>query len=140
MIIIIINVFVSSSDYDSEHQEFFVDALCPFVGFIDFSYTLQSQKVDHTFSLKDLIVFALENLSNKYRAICVASATIIKQLTRGLIKFDQEILVQRNSEDQTGENDDDENLENYRWHNLDTFRETLENYQEVIREYVEDFK
>lgn len=114
--------------------------MCPFVGSIDFSYTLQSQKVDHTFSLKDLIAFALENLSNKCRGVCVTSATILKQLTRGLIKFDQDVLIQRNSEDDSGKNDDGDIMENNHWHILDTFRETLENYQEVIRDYVEDFK
>lgn len=132
--------FSSPTDYESKHQEFFVEALCPFVGSIDFSYTLQSRKVDHTFSLADLITFALENLSNKYRGVCVTSASILKQLARGLIKFDQEVLVQRNSEDDTGKNDDAENMDNNRWHILDSFRETLENYQEVMQDFIEDFK
>lgn len=132
--------FFSFTDYESKHHECFVDALCPFVGSIDFSYTLQSQKVDLTFSLKDLIAFALGNLSNKYRGICTTSATILKQLTLGLIKFDQDVLLIRNSEDDTGKNDDDENMDNNRWHILDTFRDTLENYQEVMREFIEDFR
>jgi hypothetical protein len=127
-------------DYESKHQECFVDALCPQVSSIDFSYTIQSRKVDHTFSLSDLIDFALANLSNKYRGICVTSATIIKQLTRGLIKFDQDILVQRNSEDDTGKNDDAENILNHQWHILNTFKTTLENFQDVMKEFVEDFK
>lgn len=131
---------MSLADYESKHQEFFVDTLCRFVGFIDFAYTLQAQKVDHTFSLKDLIAFALENLSNKYRGICITAATILKQLTVGLIRIDQGALVQRNSEDVAGKNDDDENMENNRWHILDTFRETMENYQDVISEFVEDFQ
>lgn len=132
--------FAPLADYDSKHQECFVDVLCPHISSIDFSYTLQAQKVDHTFSLKDLIAFALENLSNKYRGICITAATILKQLTPGLIRFDQDVLVQRNSEDDTGKNDDVENIENNRWHILDTFRVTLENYQEVIKEFIEDFK
>jgi hypothetical protein len=132
--------FSSRTDYESKHQECFVDVLCPFVGSIDFSYTLQAQKVDHTFSLKDLIAFALGKLSNKYRGICTTAATILKQLTVGLIKFDQDVLLIRNSEDDTGRNDDDENMDNNHWHILDTFRETLENYQEVMREFIEDFR
>lgn len=114
--------------------------LCPFVDSIDFSYTLQSQKVDSTFSLKDLIAFALENLSNKSRGVCITSATILKQLTKGLVKFDQDALVQRNSEDYTGKNDDGDNMANNRWHILDSYRATLETYQEVIKDYIEDFR
>jgi hypothetical protein len=107
---------------------------------MDFSYVLQQQRVDHTFSLKDLIGFALENISNKCRGVCVTSARILKQLTRGLIKYDLDALIQRNSEDDTGKNEDGDIMENNRWHVLDTFRETLENYQEVIGDYIEDFK
>jgi hypothetical protein len=70
----------------------------------------------------------------------VTSATILKQLTPGLIRFDQDVLIQRNSEDETGKNDDGEIMENNRWHILDTFRDTMENYQEVIKDYIEDFK
>lgn len=132
--------FFLSLDYESKHQECFVDTICPYVSSIDFSYTLQAQKVDHTFTLKDLIAFALGNLSNKYRGICITSATIIKQLTLGLIKFDQDVLLVRNNEDYTGKNDDNENMDNNHWHILDTFRETLTNYQSVIKEYIEDFR
>lgn len=70
----------------------------------------------------------------------MASATILKKLTRGILAFDNEILLQRNSEDDTGKNIDDGNIENNRWHFLDTFRETLEYYNEVIKEFIEDFK
>lgn len=98
------------------------------------------QRVDPTFSLNDLIAFALKNLSNNYRGICITSATILKQLTPGLIKHDQELNIQRNSEDITSKNDDNENMENNRWHSLDRFRETLENYQDVMSSFVEDFR
>lgn len=103
-------------------------------------YTLQSQKVDHTFSLEDLIAFALKNLSNKYRGICITSATIIKQLTRGLIKMDLDVLLQRNNTDVTGKNDNEEDMDNNRWHSLDMFRETLETFREVMNDFIEDFK
>lgn len=130
----------SSTDYESKHHEYFIDALCPSVAFIDFSYTLQSQKVDLTYSLKDLISFAITNISNKHREICVTSSKILKQLTRGLIKFDQEVLLQRESEDYSGKSTDDSDLENNRWHILDTLTLTLENYQEVMKEFIDDFK
>lgn len=101
---------------------------------------IYSQKVDLTFSLSDLIAFALKNLSNKYRGTCVTSATILKQLTPGLIKHDKELNIQRNSEDVTSKNDDNTNMENNRWHSLDRFRETLENYQDVMSTFIEDFR
>jgi hypothetical protein len=130
------------ADYSSKHQEVFVDALCPHVEYIDFSYALLSRKIDQTFSLNDLIEFALENLSSKNRGISVTAATIIRQLTRGLIKIDQEILIQRNSEDNLGANteDDEDDMDNNKWHILETFRDTLENYEEIIRELIEDFR
>lgn len=130
---------ISFTDYDSKHQEYFVDCICQYVGAIDFSYTLQAKKVDSTLSLNDLIAFALENLSNKYRGICITAATIVKQLTAGLIKIDMEALVQRNSDDFMGKMDDDEDMANSQWHVLETFKETLKNYQEVIRMFIEDF-
>lgn len=96
--------------------------------------------MDHTFSLKDLIAFALRNLSNKYRGVCITSSTILKQLTRGLIKFDLDVLAQRNCADATGKNDDEENMDNNRWHTLDMFREVVEDYREIMTSFIEDFK
>lgn len=134
-----LNIFCLLAD-GSKCQEYFIDALCPVIGSIDFSYTLQSQKVDQTFSLQDLIAFALENLSNKQHGTCVIAATILRQLTNGLIRLDKDVLAQRNSEDFTGKNDDVEIAENNRWHILDTFRITLEQYQTVMKDFLEGFR
>lgn len=117
--------------------------MCPHVEFIDFSYVLQGKKIDASFSLDDLIRFALENLSNKLRGISITSATIIRQLTKGLIKLDQDTLIQRNSEDHCKVNsvdDDEDDMENNKWHILESLKDTWESYDEVIKELIEDFR
>lgn len=136
----IIKIIFSLTDYNSKHHEVFVDALCPHIEYIDFSYVLQAKKIDHTFSLTDLIEFSLENLSSKHTGISITAATIIRQLTNGLIKFDQEKLNQKSSEDYNESDDDEENLDNYRWHILESFRDTLESYQEIMKDLSEDFR
>lgn len=68
------------------------------------------------------------------------AATILRQLTNGLIRLDKDVLAQRNSEDFTGKNDDVEIAENNRWHILDTFRITLEQYQGVMKDFLEGFR
>jgi hypothetical protein len=101
---------------------------------------LQGKKIDQSFSLDNLIDFALENLSSKHRGISITSATIIRQLTNGLIKMDQDILIQRNSEDYKGSDDDDDDLKNNRWHIMEKLKDTLESYQDIIGDLIEDFR
>lgn len=98
---------------------------------------LPGKKIDHTFSLDDLVTFSLENLSSKHLGISITAATIIRQLTDGFIKMDQETLI-RKSNDEYNETDDDD--DNNRWHILEQFRDTLESYQEIIRDLSEDFR
>lgn len=123
----------------SKSQEYFVDALCPLIEWIDFEYTLQSQKVDQSFSLKDLIDFALENLSSKHESTCVIAATILRKLTRGLIVLDKAAMIKNNSEDDTGKNYL-ESMENTSWHVLEDFKDVLEEFRIVMTHFVEDFK
>lgn len=113
--------------------------ICSFVDSIDLSYCLITKKIDKEFSLEDLIKFSLDNLSSKSKTTCVAVSTVLRNLTIGLIKIDQEVLLQRNSEDNTGRNDE-ENKENNQWHILDAVRSTLETYQVVMSDYIEDFR
>lgn len=126
-------------DYESKHQEILSDVICSFVDSIDLNYCLISKKIDKEFSLDDLIKFALDNLSSKSKTTCVAVSKILKNLTVGLIKIDQEVLLQRNNEDNIGKNDE-ENKENNQWHILDAVRCTLETYQVVMSDYIEDFR
>ncbi|KAG5681759.1 hypothetical protein PVAND_011168 [Polypedilum vanderplanki] len=98
-----------------------------------------NQKIDQTFSLNDLIDFALTNFSSKNRGISVTAATIIRQLTRGLIKLDQQALIERNSEETYSTKDDEDDMDSNKWHFLETFRDTLESYEEIIKELIEDF-
>lgn len=128
-----------SLDYESKHQEIFSDVTCSFVDSIDLKYCLIAKKIDKEFSLDDLIKFALDNYSSKSKRTCVAVSTILKNLAGGLIKIDQEVLLQRNSEDDIGKNDE-ENKENNQWHILDAVRSTLETYQVVMSDYIEDFR
>lgn len=128
-----------SSDYESKHQEIFSDVICSFVDSIDLSYCLITKKIDKEFSLEDLIKFSLDYLSSKSKTTCVAVSTVLRNLTIGLIKIDQDVLLQRNSEDNTGKNDE-ENKENNQWHILDAVRSTLETYQVVMSDYIEDFR
>jgi hypothetical protein len=118
----------------------FVDALCPHIEYIDFSYVLHGKKIDHTFSLENLLEFSLENLSSKHNGISVTAATIIRQLTAGFLKFDLETLNKKSSEEYNESGDDEDNLENYRWHILESFRDTLESYQEIIKDLSDDFR
>lgn len=48
-------------------------------------------------------------------------------------------LIERNSEDITSKHDDDDDMEGNKWHILESFRDTLSSYQDVMREYTEDF-
>jgi hypothetical protein len=80
----------------------------------------------------------LNNLSNKHRGICITAAIIIRQLTSGLVKFDHETFVKRASEDNAQRNEDD--LANNEWHILNDFKTTLENYQDVIKDFVKDIR
>lgn len=72
----------------------------------------------------------------------MTAATIIRQLTRGLIKMDQEILIQRNSEENYRANteEDEDDMDNNKWHILETFRDTLESYDEIIKDLISDFR
>jgi hypothetical protein len=126
-------------DNESQHQQIFSDVICSFIGTIEMNYCLTAKKIDSYFSLEDLLKFTLDNLSNKSKVTCVAVSIIIKNLTFGLIKTDLDVLLQRNNEDNTGKNDA-ENLENNQWHILDTFRSTLETYQVVMSDFIEDFR
>ena len=128
------------TDYSSKHHEVFVDALCPHIEYIDFSYVLQGKKIDHTFSLDNLVEFSLENLSSKHNGISITAATIIRQLTDGFLKFDLETLNRKSSEEYNESEDDEENLENFRWHILESFSVTLESYQEIMKDLCEDFR
>lgn len=101
---------------------------------------MHAKKIDHTISLDDLIEFSLENLSSKHDGISITAATIIRQLTQGLIKFDEELLIKRNSAEYTGEKTDEDDEENHNWHILEKFRITMENYQDVIKEFLIDFR
>ncbi|CAO1404688.1 unnamed protein product [Diamesa hyperborea] len=130
---------IRNIDQSSKHQETLVNAICPYIGSIDFKYVLQTRKVDPTISLDDLLMFAKENLSNKQRSICTTSAKIIKQLSEGLVRYDMDTLIERNSEDITSKHDDDDDMEGNKWHILESFRDTLSSYQDVMREYTEDF-
>ncbi|KAL7037401.1 hypothetical protein ACKWTF_009198 [Chironomus riparius] len=130
---------VKNIDYSSKHHEVFVDALCPHIEYIDFSYVLQGKKIDHTFSLDNLVEFSLENLSSKHNGISITAATIIRQLTDGFLKFDLDTLNKKSSEEYNESEDDEENLENFRWHILESFRDTLESYQEIMKDLSEDF-
>jgi hypothetical protein len=130
---------LATLDYESKHQEIFSDVICSFVDSIDLNYCLISKKIDKEFSLEDLIKFSLDNLSSKSKTTCVAVSTVLRNLTFGLIKIDQEVLLQRNSEDSLGKNEE-ENEENNQWHILDAVRSTLETYQVVMSDYIEDFR
>ncbi len=92
--------------------------------------------MDATFSLEDLVKFALENLSNRYHSICIASAEILKHLSRGLVARDQGTLVKRNNQEY---NDDEDEQENNNWHILEAFRSTMEMKNLLLQEFIEDF-
>lgn len=91
--------------------------------------------MDGTITLDDLIKFALENLSNKYHSVCIASTDIIKQLAKGLVSRDQGMLSKRNNQ----EYDDEDEKENNKWHILEAFREAMEEKNLLLQDFIEDF-
>lgn len=117
-------------------QEFFLKILSHSMNRFDFKYVEVAHRIDSKTSVDDLMQFALNNLSHEYHTIRMASATIIKQMSKYLIKTDSEQLTKRQEKQTTIV----ETTDLTQWHLLHRFRDVLISQNEWTQKYMEEFK
>ncbi|XP_041773916.1 E3 ubiquitin-protein ligase listerin [Anopheles merus] len=128
---------VNTLDRGRKSDEYFIESICPYVEAIDFNHVLKANKVDSKTSLDDLITFSLTNIRHRNKRVRYAATAMLKSLSIGLVQRDQEQLLKRSEsterQQESGEEADDS------WHLLERFRLPLDEYQDLLHEFVADF-
>lgn len=147
------------SDPQETTDQYFIEAICPHVEALDFTYVLkvcrelltapcfthiksifflsQTNKVDSKTSLDDLIAFALNNLQHWNHRVRFAATFMLKSLTVGLIQRDLDLLVKRTESPEQHQKGDEEPEDS--WHLLQRFKQVLDRYEDLLRDFVVDF-
>lgn len=126
--------FVSNKGNDLK-DIVFIESVSPTITSIDFQHVIKANKIDSKTSLDDLINFALTNISHSSHTIRISCAEILKRLAKGLIAQDVDEMHKRNELEMQGKKD---KLAG-RWHLLHKFESFIQQINDVIQPYVEEF-
>uniref|UniRef100_A0A2M4A8L3 E3 ubiquitin-protein ligase listerin n=1 Tax=Anopheles triannulatus TaxID=58253 RepID=A0A2M4A8L3_9DIPT len=128
---------VNAIDPKETTDQYFIEAICPHVEALDLTYVLKTNKVDSKTSLDDLMVFALSNLQHWNNRVRFAATFMLKSLTVGLIQRDLDQLLKRAESPEQHQKGEEEPEES--WHLLQRFKQVLDQYEDLLRDFVVDF-
>ncbi|XP_058066938.1 E3 ubiquitin-protein ligase listerin [Anopheles bellator] len=128
---------VSQLDRNRSADQYFIEAISSHIESLDFSYVLKANKVDSKTSLDDLMTFTLTNVQHWNCRVRYAAGFILKSLSLGLIQRDLDQLLKRTESSEQPQQTGAELEEN--WHLLQRFKLELDQYEDLLREFVSDF-
>ncbi|XP_058124895.1 E3 ubiquitin-protein ligase listerin [Anopheles ziemanni] len=128
---------VNEIDCKRKIDQYFIDTISPYVESVDLSFVLKANKIDGKTSLDDLLAFALVNIQHWNKRVRFAATTILRSLAIGLIQRDLDQLQKRNESSEQHQKSGEEPEDS--WHLLQRFKPELDQFENVLGEFVADF-